>query len=406
LKPKVLIFTTSLSKGGAERNASILSQFLDAEVFIAVFKNSPITYPYGGTLVKLDITKTKGYFSKLFYFIKRIMDLKKLKRDLEIDICISLLDQPNLMNILSKNNEKTIISVRNFKSIKDKEIKGLIPIVKNWLLRLFYNRADVVVAVSNAMLKDLEINYKIKRDKLTVIPNGCDLDYIQSRKKYINHDYDEIFQNPTIITIGKLEHQKAQWHLIRSFILVKKEIPDAKLIIIGEGSLSEYLIELIDDYDAQYSFNNKPSQLKKDIILLDFQKNPFSYLNRAKVFALPSLYEGFPNVMIEAMACGLPIISSDCSSGPREILSSELNINSKITYPYEGDHGILLPVFDGNYYSAKDNHSKEEIIWAKALVKMLINYKLNERYKQESTIRVSDFSIDNTIHLWDNLLTT
>ena len=110
--------------------------------------------------------------------------------------------------------------------------------------------------------------------------------------------------------------------------------------------------------------------------------------------------------MIEAMACGLPIISSDCSSGPREILSSELNINSKITYPYEGDHGILLPVFDGNYYSAKDNHSKEEIIWAKALVKMLINYKLNERYKQESTIRVSDFSIDNTIHLWDNLLTT
>src|SRR5699024_8973667 len=126
----------------------------------------------------------------------------------------------------------------------------------------------------------------------------------------------KIFENPTIVTVGRLAEQKGQWHLIRALNKVKKEIPDVKLIILGEGELEDYLKKLVNDY-----------KLTENVHFLGFQKNPFKYITKSDMYVFPSLYEGFPNALAEGMVCGLPVISSDCESGPREILSPDLDLN-------------------------------------------------------------------------------
>src|SRR5690625_2500259 len=119
-------------------------------------------------------------------------------------------------------------------------------------------------------------------------------------KEPVEQRFELLFDHPTIITVGRLTKQKGHWHLIRAFKIVKNEIPNAKLVILGDGPLKSYLISL-----------SKQLELEDDVYFLGFQKNPFKYLVNSDVYAFPSLYEGFPNALCEAMACGLPVISTD-----------------------------------------------------------------------------------------------
>src|SRR3989344_4878828 len=118
--------------------------------------------------------------------------------------------------------------------------------------------------------------------------------------------HGEIFKNPVIITMGRLSIEKNYESLIKSFKEIKNEIKTAKLVILGAGENKEFLEQLIKELGFEDS-----------VYLLGRQDNPFRFLAKAKVFVLASLREGLPCSILEAMACGIPIISTDCKSGPR-----------------------------------------------------------------------------------------
>lgn len=391
MKKNIAILVPQLAGGGAERVASNLLLHLPDEKynkFLIVFDDKKIDYPYKGKLINLDTAATTNPLGKIKNFIKRIYRLRKVKKIYNIDTTISLLSSSNIVNILSRQNDKVIVSVRNYIS---KSSEGFYGMLYRLLIKILYNKADLVIAVSNLVKNDLISSFRIKDDKIKVIYNPYDLEKIRKlASEEIEIEYQEIFKFPTIITVGRLTKQKGQWHLIRAFKKVKEVLPDVKLVILGQGELEDYLKKLTIKFE-----------LEKDVYFLGFQKNPFKYINRSTIYVFPSLYEGFPNALCEAMACGIPVISADCKSGPREILAPETDITRETKELEYGEYGILVPVCDGHMYDYNDSITREEQILSKSIVELLENQALLKQYSIKVLSRIKDFEQEIIIKLWE-----
>ena len=383
----------TLSSGGAERVVSniTLNYNRDIETGIILYgDNAKIEYPYNGELIYLDFYSHSNIYKKAKAIIKRIKKVKGLKNS---DITtISLLEYNNLLNLLTRRNGKTVISVRNHMSTKHKN--GIKSRIWNLITRHLYSKADLIIAVSEEIKHDLIANYKINGVKIKVIYNSFDIKEIKRLSdEAIDNEYEDIFNKPVIITAGRLKGQKGHWHLIRAFFEVKKQV-DAKLVILGEGDLKGYLTELAEDLG-----------LKDDVYFLGFQNNPFKYIARSKVFVMSSLYEGFPNALAEAMACGVPVISGDCKSGPREILAPDEFEKEIIEYNTDKNrYGVLLPVCDGIKYRATDPITAQEKMMAKAMVELLKDKNKHSFYAGQAIKRVGDFDIDRIIKEWESVI--
>jgi len=145
--------------------------------------------------------------------------------------------------------------------------------------------------------------------------------------------------------------------------------------------------------------------LKKDIHFLGFQKNPFKFISKSKIFVLSSFHEGFPNALAEAMACGIPVLSTDCLSGPREILAPDEFHKQEIVYGLNKDrYGVLLPVCDGKRYSSDYPLSKEELTMAESIITVLNDEEMRKYFSKQSLSRIKDFEIKNLISEWENIL--
>lgn len=393
MKKNIAILVPQLAGGGAERVASNLLLNLSDEKYnkyLVVFDDKKRDYPYKGKLINLNVAPTANPFGKIINFIKRIYRLRTVKRTYGINATISLLSSANLVNILARNNDKIIVSVRNYISSSAQGFYGLL---NKLLIRLLYNKADLVVAVSNLVKYDLIANFRINKDKIKVIYNPYDLEKIKElANEEIEINYQEVFASPTIITVGRLTKQKGQWHLIRAFKKVKDVVLDVKLVILGQGELEGYFKKLATDLG-----------LEKNVYFLGFQKNPFKYIKRSTIYVFPSLYEGFPNALCEAMACGIPVISADCKSGPREILAPDTDIKQETSKEIEyGTYGILVPVCDGQMYEYNDNLTEEEKLLSKSIIELLENKDLLKKHSSNAFNRVNDFAQENIIKLWEN----
>ncbi len=364
---RIGLFTITLSHGGAERAVSNLSLNLkEVEKYIFLIDGSQVVYPYNGSLIDLRIIKSKNKLAFYFNLLLSWIPLFYYKRKLKLDVVISFLDIPNLMNIITGG--KRYISVRTHVSGSYNHFKGR---VYKWIIKTFFRYADKVIAVSKDCGIDLVENFNIPKKKVISIPNFYDLEKIRKfGEEELEDEYKEIFKKKVIINSGRLSNQKSQKHLIEALAKMKNSF-DYNLVILGDGPLKKELLNLA-----------KEMGVRDRVYLLGFQKNPFKFLRKSYLYVFPSIYEGFPNALAEAMACNLPVISNDCPSGPSELLDN-------------GTYGILLDM----------NRSEEEYMETLIRKMELFNSRdTTEYYREKSKERIREYSQSNIIRRWTNIL--
>lgn len=394
-KINVAILINRMTGAGPARVASKLSLYLPDEHYnkvIIIYDAENSTYQINGKVINLNTKPSRNPIVRITNTIKRIFVLRRIKVKHKIDVTISLLPNPNLVNILSRKKDKVVISERSFMS---KELNGFHGKIYSKIFKFLYNKSDLLIAVSKVVKQDLINQFGIEKNKIKVIYNFYDVENITSlSQEKIDNDELKIFENPTIITVGRLAQQKGQWHLVRAFKKIKKEIPNVQLCILGQGDLQDYLMNLAKDLGVE-----------QDVHFLGFQENPFKYISKSDIYVFPSLYEGFPNALSEAMACGIPVISSDCKSGPREILSPSLDITEPMIKDIMyADYGLMVPTCDGEKYNAYQGLTNEEYLLAEAIVKLFRDEDSLKNYSVLSKERIKDFHKDRIIKEWETII--
>ena len=386
------IIIQKLKNGGAERAAANLSKDLIEKynVYLIVFDASDITYEYEGKLIDLKLPPKKGKLGKFFNMLKRIQKVKKIKKQYKIDYCISFMEGANIVNILSKRKEKIITSERNLISFFS---KGKFARFK---VKYVCKKANKIVSLSKLVKEDLVKNFNVDGNKIVPIYNSCSKERLNIESKEIQKAKAMLRDDEKyIINMGRLNFQKGQWHIIKAMKIIKGKIPNAKLIIMGQGELEETLKQL-----------SKNLGLEKDIIFLGYIKNPHTILNKCEAFVFSSLVEGLGNVLLEALAFDKAIISTDCFAGPREILAPNTNMDRKTNEIEYAEYGILIPNFPEQRKIDENDLiiTKEEVILANAVIELLTKPELKERYEKKAKERIKNFSPECIKQEWINLL--
>jgi glycosyltransferase involved in cell wall biosynthesis len=196
------------------------------------------------------------------------------------------------------------------------------------MMRVLYPSADAVVAVSAGVADGLALHTHLRRDKITVIHNPIVTPEIAEKSAAaLDHPWFAPGQSPVFVAAGRLTLQKDYPTLLRGFAELRQR-RDVRLIILGVGELHDELVAQAENMG-----------IAADVEFAGFQENPFAFMRRAAAFVLSSAWEGFGNVLVEAMACGTQVISTDCPSGPAEILDG-------------GKFGKLVPVGDASALAA------------------------------------------------------
>lgn len=384
-RENIIFIVPSLLGGGALKTVSNICGPLNRKYNVSVIGLFPTekNYDYSCKTYVFEDAIPKNPIKKIIRLFKAIKYVKKIKKSLNPKYSVSMLRYADLVNVFSKTskNEKTIISIRNLESVEYKD-----SIFKTLQVKYCLNKSDSIVSISNEVKDDLIINFKVPADKITTIINPC---AINIKNEPINHSV--FVSGKTLITVGSLKRQKGQWHLIRALSRVIKRHNDVSLIILGKGPYEAYLKQLTKDLG-----------LEKNVHFLGFVMNPIDYVTKADVFIFPSIFEGLGNAMMEAVASSKCILSTDYSSGAREILAPRTDYRiktiDKIDY---AEYGVLVPVCDGHEYSAKEDLTLEEKLMADAICNLLDNRSLISKYENATRKRSKDFDVKTVAANWD-----
>ena len=189
--------------------------------------------------------------------------------------------------------------------------------------KAIYRLADSVVGVSRGVAESVAEETFVDESDVAVLHNPIPIEKVYERStEPVDSEYLESDEYETILTVGRLSDQKDHATLIRAFARLHERRPNTRLVIVGTGERESELRSLVDRLDLKYA-----------VSFAGFVDNVYAYMGSASVFALSSRHEGLPTVLIEALACGCPVVSTDCPSGPREILQN-------------GTYGPLVPVGD------------------------------------------------------------
>ena len=283
------------------------------------------------------------------------------------DALISSMDYPNAVAVvaskLANGKHRVILTVHSTLSeevnrSKKRRVKAQIDVD-----RRFYPQADAVVTVSQGVADDLAKTLNLPIAKITTIYNPVVTEQLlQQSTEPLSHPWFSSDGPPVLLTVGGIKPAKDHATLLKAFALVREKRP-ARLLILGEGKLREDLIHQAEALE-----------ISDDLEMPGFLDNPFPYMAQASLFVLSSVFEGLPTVLIEALACGCPVVSTDCPSGPREILDN-------------GRFGALVPMEDEKSLSA-------------AILKAL-DSRVN---KDQLIARGKEFSLDRATGRYLNLI--
>ncbi|HAF95455.1 MAG: hypothetical protein A2021_09935 [Elusimicrobia bacterium GWF2_52_66] len=398
------ILVNSLFGGGAEIQAALLAKTMKPEAFLLLD---------GGCSPLPDLPP----FSSLLHHgaslpgaIKTILSplyaSRLAAKTCRGDTVLSLMERSNFVNILAarKSGHRAVICERTHPSVDFSGIRGAL---MKPIIRKLYPAADLIISNSKGNARDLTENFGAPPEKIRVITNACDTEAINAASSEpLESRHEAVFTRPVIITSGRLRTQKGHWHLLRIFAGLKKTDPDAALVFLGKGELEEKLLGLCAAMGLNAYFPGRAAgpQAKDDVFFLGFQKNPYKFFSKAVLFAFPSLWEGFPNSVIEALACGLPVISCDCRSGPREIMAPETDFQTEAAAPEETAFGLLMPQFQVTAPDFTPVISGLERLWAKHISALLSDSARLEKYSAAARRRAEDFSLKIKIVEWQTAL--
>jgi glycosyltransferase involved in cell wall biosynthesis len=240
---------------------------------------------------------------------------------------LSALNYVNVVAILARRLAgvpvRLVISERNTASISTKKfLRARGRLLVPFLMKRFYPWADAIVAVSKGVGDDLAHFLHLPSERIRVIYNPIITPELEAKAKAaVTHPWFTPGQPPVVLAVGRLQRQKDFPTLLRAFASVREKRA-SRLLIFGEGP---------DHGDLEKQKN--ALGLVNDVCLPGFETNPYAYMANAAAFVLSSQWEGLPGVLIEALYCGAPLVSTDCPSGPREILA-------------DGAYGRLVPIGD------------------------------------------------------------
>ena len=348
-------------------------------------------YPSGNQILDLAVAGGGGPVAKITNFIKRIRRLRSVKQDLGPALTISHLEGADYVNVLSGGG-KTLLVIHGSK-LHDANISGPLGWLRRRVLIPFlYNRADKIVTVSREIGVELA-TMGVRKSLIRPIHNFFDPAAISARSlEPLSAEEEALFAGPPVlVTSGRLTLQKNQAGLIALFAQLLKRRP-ARLLLLGDGELRR---PLIDQARALGLRVGEGAGGDHDVTFLGFQANPFRLQRHASLFLLTSGWEGFPMVLGEGMACGLPIVSADCPTGPREFLAPDTIIHA--TRPLRqaeiGDYGLLMPI-----PAVGDQASLDP--WIETLDHLLGDHAERERMAAKSLVRAEDFSRDKIGPQW------
>lgn len=373
MSKKVMLLVPMLHQGGFERICALTAKLLKDrhEVYLVIFSDKDKIYDVTGVnVINLDLGAVDGKLGKAMNLWKRVRRLKQLKRELSVDVSYSFGVTANIANVLSKCQEETWAGIRGYGVLAERR-----------KMQLICRRADKVVSCTKVMEEDINRLFGTKSS--AVLYNPCNTKEIREQSEK-ETGFREFLSRPgrLIVSMGREDDLKCFWHLLKSFSLLKKKLPDCRLMIIGEGEYAEYK-KLAEELGVA-----------EDVLFTGVQKNPFALLKRADVYALTSESEGFPNALLEAMVCGLPAVSVNCKTGPAEILHEAYRECGRQDVVYVGDYGIITPIFKGEKDLNPAVLTKEEEIFAQELYKMLTQEERYSYYKEKALERAEAFSME------------
>ncbi|MEW6154474.1 MAG: glycosyltransferase [Actinomycetota bacterium] len=316
---RLLMVRTRMGEGGNDRVASTLLRELPRDRFavdLAVLR----TDGHFMTAVPGDVAVHSLGEIRLW---RAVVPLGRLVQRLQPDVVFSMSNGTNIVAIaaraLFRGSYRVVLSERN--SMIRAEYR-----VKNWVLtqlkRLTYARAEVVTAVSEGVARELVDHVRVAPERVRVVYNPVVTPDVSSlAAEPVDHPWFAA-ETQVILGCGRLVPQKDFASLIRAFARIQVSIPYARLVILGEGKERRRL-EMLARELGVYSA----------VWLAGYQTNPFKFMARSSCFVLSSRHEGLPGALIQAMACGAAVVSTDCPSGPSEIVT-------------DGVDGLLCPVGD------------------------------------------------------------
>lgn len=394
---KVGLLISTMNSGGAERVVSHLTRLLGEkyEVHLILFEDTYMEYECAGQLHVLQVPATAGgIVSKLRLLFKRIKLLKGLIRQLGLSCVISFLDSPNFVNLLAGvRGCRRIISIRNYSQLKNSgtTLGKLTDIGMKWL----YRRADKVVTVSRLLERDFATTYGVPAEKITTIYNPYNFEDMRQKGQLpLPEEAQDFFAEGFVFAnVGRMVRQKGLWHLVKAFSLVHAKHQSAKLVLVGEDFTEGKLPKLLEDL-----------QLTQSVLLTGRVRNPYQYLHRSHCYVLSSLFEGFPNALVEAMACGLPVIATDCPSGPREILYQEPDLTQKASSVTEADFGLLIPLAEAQEDWSAETITDGERHMARAMEQLLTDEEKRKTLADKALQRSHAFDFAGVLKAFSRVI--
>lgn len=361
----ILFLIVSMNRGGAERVLSILLNDLNQNENIGIhliLMEGSIDYDIPDNITLTQWSHGKKNSLKKFLELPFIAyKLYKYIQTNKIETVVSFLYRSDYINILSMllgSRHRSIINIRSTTSRFLNE--GFLGKINLMLARLLFNKADLIISNSDGVKDDLNKLMEIKTRHIS-IPNPIDIAKVKKLQDSDQGITQHVDKNiDYIISVGRLIPLKRNRDLLLAFARIHYQLKNTKLLFLGNGNLRKELVK----YSEGLGIADK-------VIFLGNVDNPFYYLKRSKLFVMTSELEGFPNVLIEAMACGIPVISSNCKSGPEEILGDD-------------QYGLLFEVGDVDSLSEK-------------ILKVIRDNELQKRLRQLSYQRALDYDVDKII---------